>query len=141
MNDIITLRYCSNCKKEVEKQCLRYASKERKQRYVIFVYFPLSMTLLNFSGVFKINAKKVWYIEMNVNYFLLEGIWLSPVKPEMDSILKPIIDRINALVLSFQLFRVPISYGQTFLECLFFLLKLQQLIWCNIMESMDACAA
>lgn len=33
---------------------------------------------------------------MNVNYILLGGVWLGPVKPDMKVILKPIIDKINS---------------------------------------------
>lgn len=30
-------------------------------------------------------------------YFLLGGVWLGPVKPDMETILHPIIDKINSL--------------------------------------------
>ena len=39
---------------------------------------------------------------MNIDYLLLGGIWLGPVKPDMHAILKPIIDRINALTMDIQ---------------------------------------
>ena len=34
---------------------------------------------------------------MNVDYLLLGGIWLGPVKPDMRTILQPIIEKVNSL--------------------------------------------
>ena len=37
------------------------------------------------------------HIRMNVDYLLLGGIWLGPVKPDMRTILQPIIEKVNSL--------------------------------------------
>ena len=39
---------------------------------------------------------------MNIDYLLLGGVWLGPVKPDMHAILKPIIDWINVLTMDIQ---------------------------------------
>ena len=36
-------------------------------------------------------------IRMNVDYLLLGGVWLGPVKPDMKVILQPVLDKIKSL--------------------------------------------
>ena len=37
------------------------------------------------------------HIRMNVDYLLLGGIWLEPIKPDMNTILQTIIEKVNSL--------------------------------------------
>ena len=40
------------------------------------------------------------HIRMNVEYLLLGGVWLGSVKPDMNNILQPIIEKVNSLDVS-----------------------------------------